>query len=99
MKLFIAFLINLFCLSIPSQEILEVGIYRNVKIRTAHFSYSSTDYQIVANDSTPVMLVSKGTKITIKRRGDEVQLSEGEKILGTYKSEGFLEQKKRAFLI
>ncbi len=96
MKLFITFLISLFCFSIISQEILTVGIYRNIKIRTAQFSYVSADYQIVANDSIPVLLVSEGKKITIKRSGDKVQLSEGELILGTYESVRFFRTKEKA---
>jgi len=94
MKLLFTLFTILFSFVIHSQEILEVGIYRNAKIRRADFSYNLTDYQIVVNDSIPIKLVSENTKITIKRSGNQVHLSEGDYVIGTYNSVQFFRTKE-----
>ncbi len=89
MRLLITFFIILFSFITFSQEILTIGIYRNVKIKRADFYYNLTDYQLVGNDSISIKKVSKGDKILIKRKGDSVQLLEGEHSLGVFKSVRF----------
>lgn len=72
-----------------AEEVLTVGIYRNIKVRKAVFSYQGSDYQLVGNDSIPIQLISKDDKIEIVRRSNGVQLVQGEVTIGTYQKVNF----------
>lgn len=85
----VLFLLMTFTSSILAEEVLSVGVYRNIKIRKAIFSYQGTDYQLVGNDSIPIQLISKEDKIEIIRRTNGVQLKQGEIIIGTYQKVNF----------
>jgi stage II sporulation protein D len=78
-----------FTSSVLAEEVLAVGIYRNIKIRKAVFTYQGSDYQLVGDDTIPIQLVSVDDKVQIVRRSTGVQLVQNEVVIGTYQKVNF----------
>ncbi len=96
---FLIVIITLFLCSSSfwAEEILTVGIYRNIKIRKAVFSYENSDYQLVANDTIPVRLVKKEDKIAIIRVGNQVRILQNDVQIGTYDKIHFYRTKDQGY--
>ncbi|MCT4582952.1 MAG: SpoIID/LytB domain-containing protein [Flavobacteriales bacterium] len=72
-----------------AEEVLAVGIYRNITIKRAVFSHEGFDYQLVADDTIPVQLVSETDKIVISRLGDQVKIAQNDIAIGVYNKISF----------
>lgn len=96
---FLSILILLFVFSSNfwAEEILTIGIYRNKTVRKAVFSYEGFDYQLVANDSIPVKLVSKDDKIIISRSGNKVKISQNDVLIGAFDKINFYRTKSEGY--
>lgn len=67
-----------------AEEVLSVGIYRNIDIRKAVFTYQGFEYNIVVDDTIPLNNVSENDKIKIERSGNQVKLYNDDVIIGVY---------------
>lgn len=72
-----------------AEEELSVGIYRNLTIRKAIFSYQGFDYTLVADDTINLSKIIKNDKIKIERHEDKIRLYKDEILLGNYDKVNF----------
>lgn len=93
----ILFLLFLFSSNFWAEDILTIGIYRNLTIRKAVFSYKGSDYQLVANDTISVKLISNDDKIIISRSGNKVKVSQNDFLIGTFDKLNFYRTKTEGY--
>ncbi len=79
-----------------AEEELSIGIYRNIKIRKAVFSYQGFNYTLIADDTVSLNQISVNDKIQIERKGDKIQISKGELVIGSYNKVKFYKENNEA---
>ena len=85
--IFILFFSNISFLH--AEEELSVGIYRNIKIHKAVFSYQGFEYNLIVDDTIILNKVTKNNKIKIERNNNKVKLYKDEVFLGSYNKVNF----------
>lgn len=96
MKLIILIAILLHSLVVFSEDIMSIGIYRNLNVKNAIFSCENSEYNIIADDTVYVASVEKEDKITIYEDSNKVKLIKNNEKLGIYNKVTFLQTKENS---